>query len=124
MLRSTLVTLLALFAADMDRASAQDVMCPAYFSVGTGREAKGVLPARAGVACQVPISVYGNLTLSSIVIVRGPTYGSASPLSTGVLYRPRPGYTGADTMTLRLLGVSGRTGKPVQSIVHLDISVH
>lgn len=114
----------ALVVLGTARASAEDSLCPLDFRIPAGTEGRGVATARAGTVCQMSLAVYGNLTLSSIAIIRGPSNGSASPRSTGIRYKPKAGYSGRDSMTIRLLGVSGTSGKPVQGILHIEIHVY
>jgi hypothetical protein len=119
-----MAAIIAAVLAAAGSASAQDSRCGGRYTVRAGQHSQGTISTRSGKPCKMTYITSGTSRASSgIQIATGPRNGSASTDSTGIRYAPRPGFRGADTMTVRFNWNGPPSNKPSSGLVTFAIMV-
>ena len=90
-------------------AIAQERSCGAKYRFTWGQQSQGLFSTKVGTACRVNLLMYGTATVSSAQIIKGPENGTAATGNDGTIrFQPKPGFTGADSMTVRYKGAGSK----------------
>ncbi len=105
-------------------ARAEDPMCSARYTGRANQIVTGHVSTRVGRACRLVFMAHYHTRMAGAQVLSRPKHGAAIPLDhSSVRYVPKPGFSGQDTMSLRVFMTSQR-GRLGSGILNLQILVY
>jgi len=86
-----------------------------------GSDTSTVMLVGSGKACSIPLRTGSRSTFSGVAVSAPARNGTASAGSSGVTYRSKPGYKGADSFAFTVTGTNSRG--PGKSTVQVAVTV-
>lgn len=84
----------------------------------------GSFSARVGTPCSLQVFMWGNAALTSVRVISPPKYGQASVSGAVINFKPKDGYRGPDSMTVKYFGMPGLNAKPREATVTFAITIY